>query len=184
MGDESYGLVIPNREVREVFRLQINEWFKRSIFSNAERLTTFWKALEEGNVENIEQYLNRILSNSISVFDTKRINGEKENSYHNLLVGILTGNAEWLVKSNIEAGEGFADIIVETDDLDAGIVIELKYVKSFNEMEQACQKALTQIHERHYQEYLLNDNRKDIRLYGIAFCKKRCKAMTEVLPVK
>ncbi|MFQ8741788.1 MAG: AAA family ATPase [Clostridium sp.] len=184
MGDESYGLVIPNREVREVFRLQINEWFKRSIFSNAERLTTFWKALEEGNVENIEQYLNRILSNSISVFDTKRINGEKENSYHNLLVGILTGNAEWLVKSNIEAGEGFADIIVETDDPDAGIVIELKYVKSFNEMEQACQKALTQIHERHYQEYLLNDNRKDIRLYGIAFCKKRCKAMTEVLPVK
>lgn len=183
-GDESYGLVIPNREVREVFRLQINEWFKRSIFSNAERLTTFWKALEEGNVENIEQYLNRILSNSISVFDTKRINGEKENSYHNLLVGILTGNAEWLVKSNIEAGEGFADIIVETDDPDAGIVIELKYVKSFNEMEQACQKALTQIHERHYQEYLLNDNRKDIRLYGIAFCKKRCKAMTEVLPVK
>lgn len=155
MGDESYGLVIPNREVREVFRLQINEWFKRSIFSNAERLTTFWKALEEGNVENIEQYLNRILSNSISVFDTKRINGEKENSYHNLLVGILTGNAEWLVKSNIEAGEGFADIIVETDDPDAGIVIELKYVKSFNEMEQACQKALTQIHERHYQEYLL-----------------------------
>ena len=141
MGDESYGLVIPNREVREVFRLQINEWFKRSIFSNAERLTTFWKALEEGNVENIEQYLNRILSNSISVFDTKRINGEKENSYHNLLVGILTGNAEWLVKSNIEAGEGFADIIVETDDPDAGIVIELKYVKSFNEMEQACQKA-------------------------------------------
>ena len=171
MGDESYGLVIPNREVREVFRLQINEWFKRSIFSNAERLTTFWKALEEGNVENIEQY-------------TKRINGEKENSYHNLLVGILTGNAEWLVKSNIEAGEGFADIIVETDDPDAGIVIELKYVKSFNEMEQACQKALTQIHARHYQEYLLNDNRKDIRLYGIAFCKKRCKAMTEVLPVK
>ena len=183
-GDESYGLVIPNREVREVFRLQINEWFKRSIFSNAERLTTFWKALEEGNVENIEQYLNRILSNSISVFDTKTINGEKENSYHNLLVGILTGNAEWLVKSNIEAGEGFADIIVETDDPDAGIVIELKYVKSFNEMEQACQKALTQIHERHYQEYLLNDNRKDIRLYGIAFCKKRCKAITEVLPVK
>ena len=88
------------------------------------------------------------------------------------------------MKSNIEEGEGFADIIVETDDPDAGIVIELKYVKSFNEMEQACQKALTQIHERHYQEYLLNDNRKDIRLYGIAFCKKRCKAMTEVLPVK
>ena len=94
LGDESYGLVIPNREVREVFRLQINEWFKRSIFSNAERLTTFWKALEEGNVENIEQYLNRIHSNSISVFDIKTGEGKKEISYHNLLVGILTGNAD------------------------------------------------------------------------------------------
>ena len=182
--DGAYRLVIPNREICEVFKLQIQEWFKKSIFSNTEQLTAFWKAFEEGNTDGVEMYLNRIMSNSISVFDTKRINGEKENSYHNLLVGILTGNAEWLVKSNIEAGEGFADIIVETDDPDAGIVIELKYVKSFNEMEQACQKALTQIHERHYQEYLLNDNRKDIRLYGIAFCKKRCKAMTEVLPVK
>lgn len=180
----AYKLVIPNKEVREVYKLQIKEWFSHTVLSNTGQLTAFWTAVEKGNTESIEKYLNRTLSNSISVFDTKRINGEKENSYHNLLVGILTGNAEWLVKSNIEAGEGFADIIVETDDPDAGIVIELKYVKSFNEMEQACQKALTQIHERHYQEYLLNDNRKDIRLYGIAFCKKRCKAMTEVLPVK
>ena len=181
MGDESYGLVIPNWEVREVFRLQINEWFKRSIFSNAERLTTFWKALEEGNVENIEQYLNRILSNSISVFDTKRINGEKENSYHNLLVGILTGNAEWLVKSNIEAGEGFADIIVETDDPNTGIIVELKYTKEFRNMEQACQKALQQIKDRRYSEYLLNDGRRNILLYGMAFCKKRCKVIAEKL---
>ena len=96
----------------------------------------------------------------------------------------MTGNAEWLVKSNVEAGEGFADIIVETEDPNAGIVVELKYTKDYDEMEQACRAALDQINDRHYQEYLLNDNRKDIRLYGIAFCKKRCKAMTEVLPVK
>ena len=177
----AYRLIIPNREVREVFRLQINEWFKKSIFSNTERLTAFWKAFEEGDTEGVEQYLNRVLSNSISVFDTKARKEEKESSYHNLLVGILTGNADWLVKSNVEAGEGFADIIVETDDPDAGIVAELKYTKNFDDMKMTCQKAIDQIRDRRYQEYLLNDDRKDIRLYGITFCKKRCCAISEKL---
>ena len=179
--DGAYRLIIPNREVREVFRLQINEWFKKSIFSNTERLTAFWKAFEEGDTEGVEQYLNRVLSNSISVFDTKARKEEKESSYHNLLVGILTGNADWLVKSNVEAGEGFADIIVETDDPDAGIVAELKYTKNFDDMKMTCQKAIDQIRDRRYQEYLMNDDRKDIRLYGITFCKKRCCAISEKL---
>ena len=175
--DGAYRLVIPNREICEVFKLQIQEWFKKSIFSNAEQLTAFWKAFEEGNTDGVEMYLNRIMSNSISVFDIKTGEGKKEISYHNLLVGILTGNADWLVKSNVEAGEGFADIIVETEDPNAGIVVELKYTKDYDEMEQACRAALDQINDRRYQEYLLNDGRKDITLYGIAFCKKRCKAM-------
>ena len=175
--DGAYRLVIPNREICEVFKLQIQEWFKKSIFSNTEQLTAFWKAFEEGNTDGVEMYLNRIMSNSISVFDIKTGEGKKEISYHNLLVGILTGNADWLVKSNVEAGEGFADIIVETEDPNAGIVVELKYTKNYDEMEQACKAALDQINDRRYQEYLLNDGRKDITLYGIAFCKKRCKAM-------
>ena len=175
--DGAYRLVIPNREIREVFKMQIQEWFKKSIFSNTEQLTAFWKAFEEGNTDGVEMYLNRIMSNSISVFDIKTGEGKKEISYHNLLVGILTGNADWLVKSNVEAGEGFADIIVETEDPNAGIIVELKYTKNYDEMEQACKAALDQINDRRYQEYLLNDGRKDITLYGIAFCKKRCKAM-------
>ena len=175
--DGAYRLVIPNREICEVFKLQIQEWFKKSIFSNTEQLTAFWKAFEEGNTDGVEMYLNRIMSNSISVFDIKTGEGKKEISYHNLLVGILTGNADWLVKSNVEAGEGFADIIVETEDPNAGIIVELKYTKNYDEMEQACKAALDQINDRCYQEYLLNDGRKDITLYGIAFCKKRCKAM-------
>ena len=175
--DGAYRLVIPNREICEVFKLQIQEWFKKSIFSNTEQLTAFWKAFEEGNMDGVEMYLNRIMSNSISVFDIKTGEEKKEISYHNLLVGILTGNADWLVKSNVEAGEGFADIIVETEDPNAGIVVELKYTKDYDEMEQACRAALDQINDRRYQEYLLNDGRKDITLYGIAFCKKRCKAM-------
>ena len=175
--DGAYRLVIPNREIREGFKMQIQEWFKKSIFSNTEQLTAFWKAFEEGNTDGVEMYLNRIMSNSISVFDIKTGEGKKEISYHNLLVGILTGNADWLVKSNVEAGEGFADIIVETEDPNAGIIVELKYTKNYDEMEQACRAALDQINDRHYQEYLLNEGRQDITLYGIAFCKNRCKAM-------
>ena len=173
----AYKLVIPNKEVREVYKLQIQEWFEKSLFSNVDQLQSFWKSFAEGNTEEIEKYLNKVLSNSISVFDTKGRNEEKESSYHNLLTGVLTGNADWLVKSNVEAGEGFADIIVETDDPDAGIITELKYTRDTKEMEQACKKAIAQIKDRRYQEYLLNDERRDILLYGIAFCKKRCKVI-------
>ena len=52
--DGAYRLVIPNREICEVFKLQIQEWFKKSIFSNAEQLTAFWKAFEEGNTDGVE----------------------------------------------------------------------------------------------------------------------------------
>ena len=48
-------------------------------------------------------------------------------------------------------------------------------------MKMTCQKAIAQIRDRRYQEYLLNDDRKDIRLYGITFCKKRCCAISEKL---
>lgn len=173
----AYKLVIPNKEVREVYKFQIQEWFKKSVFSNTEQLTAFWNGVEEGNTEAIEKYLNRILSNSISVFDTKT--PDKESSYHTFLVGLLVRNANWLVKSNVEAGEGFADIIVETEDPDAGIVMELKYVKVASELEKACEKALAQIKDRRYEEYLKNDGRNNILFYGLAFCKKRCKVIVE-----
>ena len=145
----TYQLVIPNREVREVYKLQIQEWFRSSVLNNTERLTDFWKALEEGETESVEKYLNRILSNSISVFDTRAKIVEKESSYHTLLVGILTGNSNWLVKSNVEAGDGFADIIVETEDPDAGIIIELKYAQTSSEMEKACEKAVAPVSYTH-----------------------------------
>ena len=175
----AYKLVIPNREVREVFRLQIQEWFKGKIESNTEQLTAFWNSIEEGNTETIEQYLNRTLSNSISVFDTKAPEKEKENSYHTLLVGLLTGNADWVVRSNVEAGEGFADIIIESEDPDSGIIIELKYSKEASGLDKACKKAIEQIKDRRCYEYLKNDGRQDITFYGIAFYKKRCKVIVE-----
>lgn len=145
MRTKKYSLVIPNNEIKEVFKLQIQEWFRNKIFSNTEQLQDFWKAFKDGNTQIMEMYLNKVLSNSVSVFDTKARNDEKESSYHNLLIGILSGNEDWLVKSNVEAGEGFADIIVETDDPDEGIIAELKYTKDFKAMEKSCEKALKQI---------------------------------------
>lgn len=177
--DKKYSLVIPNKEIKEVFKLQIQEWFRKKIFSNTEQLQDFWKAFKDGNTQIMERYLNNVLSNSVSVFDTKARNEEKESSYHNLLIGILSGNEDWLVKSNVEAGEGFADIIVETDEPDAGIIVELKYTKDFKAMEKSCEKALKQIKDRRYQEYLLNNDRQNIMYYGIAFCRKRCKVLVE-----
>lgn len=175
----AYKLIIPNREVREVFRFQIQEWFKDKIGCNTDRLTDFWNSMKEGKTKEIEHYLNWTLSNSISVFDTKAQETEKENSYHTLLVGLLTGNSDWVVRSNVEAGEGFADILVEPEDPDAGIVIELKYSKEAAGLEKACEKAIKQIKDRRYYEYLRNDGRSDITLYGIAFYKKRCKVIVE-----
>lgn len=177
----AYKLVIPNREIREVYRSQIQEWFKNTVFSNTEQLQMFWDGFEHGNAAVVEKYLKKILSNSISFYDTKAQNGEKESSYHTLLIGLLAGNDDWLVRSNVEAGDGLADIIVETEDPDAGIIVELKYVREFSAMEKACARAVDQIKNLRYAEYLRNDDRWNILFYGIAFCKKKCKVVVEVV---
>ena len=179
--DGAYKLVIPNQEIREVYKLQIREWFKKKVFADTEQLQSFWQAFAKGDNEAVELFLNRTLSNSISVFDAKGRDAERENSYHMLLVGLLAGKADWLVRSNVEAGEGFADIIVETDDLDAGVIVELKYAQTMTAMEKSCAKALAQIREKRYAEYLHNNGREKVLLYGIAFCKKRCRVVTEKL---
>ena len=173
----AYKLVVPNKEVRTVYISQIQEWFKQKIADNAEQMTSFWKAVEDGNAEEIEQYLNRTLSNTISVFDTKA--PEKENSYHTFLAGMLTGNTDWVVKSNVEAGEGFADIIIEPQNPDDGIIFELKYSKEASGLDKACERAIKQIRDRRYFKYLKNDGRYDMMFYGIAFYKKRCKVAVE-----
>lgn len=179
--DGAYKLVIPNQEIREVYKLQIQEWFKKKVFADTEQLQSFWQAFAKGDSEAVELFLNRTLSNSISVFDAKGRDAERENSYHMLLVGLLAGKADWLVRSNVEAGEGFADIIVETDDLDVGVIVELKYAQTMTAMEKSCVKALAQIRAKRYAEYLHNNGREKVLLYGIAFCKKKCRVIAEKL---
>lgn len=176
--DNSYKLVIPNKEVREVFISQIREWFNHIISNNQSSTDRINKAFLEGNTEVIEKELTVFLTETISILDTKARNEEKENFYHGILLGILKSYRGWAVKSNVESGDGFADIILKTLDPDTGIIIELKYTNEISGLETACKKALHQIEEKRYDEYLKNEGRTDIKHFGIAFCKKRSKVMT------
>ena len=176
-----YELVIPNREVHEVFVLQIQEWFQRSV-AKEESMPEFSKAILEADAEELQKQLNVIMSRMISVLDTKAREEQKENFYHGLLLGLLRGsNPDWLIKSNRESGDGYSDILIEPENPDAGIIIEVKYAASISGLDKACENAMAQIKNRRYDETLRENGRCDILAYGIAFHKKRCRVVCERL---
>ena len=174
-----YKLIIPNREVREVYIHQIQEWFRETFVQDEKPMQEFCQAFLDGNAKEIQKRLTVILGRMISVMDTKARDDQKENFYHGLLLGLLRSESKWLILSNAESGDGFSDILIEPEDPDVGIVIEVKYASSIAELDKACNKAVSQIRSRRYDEKLRNDGREDILAYGIAFQKKRCKVICE-----
>ena len=176
-----YKLIIPNREVREVFVFQIQEWFKNTVVRDEKPMQAFCQAFLDGNAEEIQKRLTIILGKMISILDTKAKDDQKENFYHGLLLGLLRSEPNWLILSNVESGEGFSDILVEPEDPDAGMVIEVKYSPTLAGMDSACQAAMAQIKEKHYDERLRNEGRENITAFGIAFWKKRCRVCFEKL---
>lgn len=174
-----YKLVIPNREVREVFILQIQEWFKETVVRDTKPMQAFYQAFLDGNAEEIQKRLNIILSKMISILDTKAKDDQKENFYHGLLLWLLRSEPNWLILSNVESGEGFCDIMIELEDPDAGMVIEVKYSPTLAGLDAACSAAMAQIKEKHYDERLRNEGRENITAFGIAFWKKRCRVVFE-----
>ena len=174
-----YKLVIPNREVREVFILQIQEWFKETVVRDTKPMQAFCQAFLDGNAEEIQKRLNIILSKIISILDTKAKDDQKENFYHGLLLGLLRSEPNWLILSSVESGEGFCDIMIEPEDPDAGMVIEVKYSPTLAGLGAACAAAMAQIKEKHYDERLRNEGRENITAFGIAFWKKRCRVVFE-----
>lgn len=174
-----YKLVIPNREVREVFILQIQEWFKETVVRDTKPMQAFCQAFLDGNAEEIQKRLNIILSKMISILDTKAKDDQKENFYHGLLLGLLRSEPNWLILSNVESGEGFCDIMIEPEDPDAGMVIEVKYSPTLAGLDAACAAAMAQIKEKHYDERLRNEGCENITAFGIAFWKKRCRVVFE-----
>ena len=176
----AYKLVIPNKEVREVFILQIQEWFKAVVANDDDTMKLLSRAILDKDEKQIARQLNIVMSRMISILDTKAPDAMKENFYHGLLLGLLRGsNPDWLIKSNRESGDGFSDILIEPEDPDAGIVIEVKYAKEMKELDAACEAAMAQIQNKRYDETLRDEGRCDILAYGIAFCRKRCRVVGE-----
>ncbi len=178
----AYKLIIPNKEVREVFVLQIQEWFKAVVANENDTMKLLSRAILDKDEQQIARQLNIVMGRMISILDTKAPDDMKENFYHGLLLGLLRGsNPGWLIKSNRESGDGFSDILIKPEDPDAGIIIEVKYAKEIKGLDAACDAAMAQIKDKRYDEALRDEDRCDILAYGIAFCRKRCRVVGEKL---
>lgn len=176
--DNRFPLAIPNMEIRNIFTTQIMDFFKENVPKNRAALNEFCKALKNGDAEGVEKQLTEYLRRTISIRDTFVKKQMKENFFHGILLGILSFGDTWSVSSNKESGDGYSDILLETDDGETGIILELKYADDGN-LDTACKKALAQINRNRYEEILLDEGVPHILKYGIAFYKKRCRVMTD-----
>jgi len=173
-----YNLVIPNREIRNIFTEQIMKMFQEQAEQDGETLGRFCDALEQGNAEEVERCFTGYMRKTVSIRDTFVRKATKENFYHGMLIGLLGFKEGWTVMSNREAGDGFSDIQILIDDAETGIVIEVKYAQ-IGDLEAECQKALTQMRALHYEDGMRNAGMQKVFKYGIACWKKTCKVVVE-----
>lgn len=173
-----YRLVIPNREVRNLFVKKIREWFSDMSRKDGQTLEQLCDAFVNKNVEKIEQIFGDYLWNTISIRDTAVAKEKKENFYHGILLGLLGYKSTWLIKSNAEPGIGYSDILVEVPTNRTGIVIELKYAEG-GDMDAACEEAMRQIEEKGYIAKLKQDGMRNFIRYGIACYKKDCRVVVD-----
>ena len=171
-----YKLAIPNLEVRDIFKTQIMEYFKEGVAKDGDTLKQLCDALKGGDAEKVERLFEGYLKKTISIQDTFVKKSLKENFYHGILLGILGVKEDWGVFSNRETGDGYSDIMIETEDSEMGIIIEIKYAGDGNLLN-ACEKALKQVEETKYEETLLENGVEKILKYGIACYMKHCKVM-------
>lgn len=161
---DNLALKIPNAEVMEIYESTIKNWFIEST-RQTDRKTLFM-AIWSGECEKATREMTKLLRKTISYHDYR------EDFYHAFFAGIFAG-AGYVVESNKEHGEGRSDVIVKDYTGDRVAVFEIKYSKSQNGLDQACDEALVQIDDRMYAAELGDDYSKVI-CYGISFYKKRC----------
>ena len=163
-------MTIPNEEIIYIYENNIQEWFNNRI--KTADFSGLYKAIISGDTRAFEDYLREHLHGSISFMDSA------ENFYHGFLLGILTGLQGYEKLSNRESGEGRYDIVLKPyDERQPAIILELKRVQKFTEMEGMCQEALQQIEDKHYDAGLIDEGYMVIKKYGICFCKKSCTVM-------
>ena len=167
-------LVIPNKEIRLIFEEQIIKWFETESRRDSEKLHLFCRAFAEGDERCAETMFTEYLRSIISIRDTGVKKSLKENFYHGLLLGLLKSERDWSIQSNVEAGEGYADIVIGLDDYETGIVIEVKYAENAK-FEEAINAGLLQTQSKRYADYFQEDGYEHIITYAVACYKKRCR---------
>lgn len=175
-----FRLAIPNVEIRNIFTSQIMELFKIRVREDGHMLSQFCDALEKGDAPAVEQYFREYLKKTISIRDTFVRKQMKENFYHGILLGILGVKDKWGISSNRETGDGYSDIVAETENSQTGIIMEIKYAHD-GDLTSACLKALQQIEDTNYEEELRAEGIDRVLKYGIACHKKNCRVMVNAL---
>ena len=169
-------LVIPNKEVREIYEKRIRSWFKVKVTGDTVRWRQFCEALKAGEYKEVQRLFNEFLAMSISIRDTYVRKEMKENFFHGMLLGLLRAEGSWIVVSNVESGIGYTDIRLEIPMEKTGCVIEVKYAEG-GKYGQACEEAMRQIEMNGYAEVLKQDGMRTIHKYAIACFKKSCEVV-------
>lgn len=178
-------LVIPNREIRDIFKYEVRNWFRESV-SEAQQndfFTAFWNVDTEGVKKELEAILLEKVSSQDLAKDSPK--SPRENFYHGLLIGYFLVVYPKTF-SNLQAGTGQYDIRVldDTDNTNkkAAIVEVKRATKEGEDLAKLAEDGLAQIRERKYDVRLLSDPKVTTVLHwSIAFFKKSCAARAIVV---
>ena len=171
-----YSLKLTNYEVEQMFGTMIERWFGGADVPYNE----FISAMISGDLESMNEYMNRVTRGVISYFDTGKTpsDEEPERFYHGLVLGLMVDQVDnYILNSNRESGYGRYDIMLEPIDKTnaryPGIVIEFKVInpRKENTLEETVASALEQIEEKNYDAELIKRGVKEenIHHYGFAF---------------
>lgn len=162
-GENQYELVIPNKEVYEIYKQSFMSYFEDYTTSRKGEL---YQEFVDGDAKKVNLLLNDILLRSISYFDNQ------ESFYHGFLVGLLN---DYEVVSNRESGNGRFDVCVLPENiLGTVVLIECKYSISEDDLIDDAKEGARQIVEKKYLEEHKFKKYENVIGYGISFYKKQC----------
>ena len=171
--DPVYELAITNMEVRRMFRGMVQGWFK----SIKTEYNSFIEALLKGDLDTMNAYMNRIVLQIFSYFDTANdlLGEQPERFYHGFVLGLIVElDEEYIISSNRESGFGRYDVALEPKDKTKNaVIIEFKVFNPRKEktLEDTVRTALEQIEEKKYEPALTARGipKEQIYKYGFAF---------------